>query len=121
MPPKSIALIPAFGYPNPGAYSYKSYIWLTMVSLERNIQIQHAKNSLKEKRIGKYKIDGWHEESGTVFEFHGCVFHGCPKCYSPTTFNTLTNELMSSTYLKHTQRIDKIRQEPVVNAIVQIW
>lgn len=28
-----------------------------------------------------YNVDGFHAHSNTVFEYHGCIFHGCRKCY----------------------------------------
>ena len=48
------------------------------------IHIQHARN-MGEKVITvgsrSYKVDGYHEETKTVFEFFGCYYHGCPVCY----------------------------------------
>ena len=35
-----------------------------------------------EKRIGKYPVDGYHEESNTVFEFHGIYWHGHPSFFN---------------------------------------
>ena len=28
-----------------------------------------------------YFVDGYDEQTRTVYEFHGCLFHGCPNCY----------------------------------------
>ena len=28
-----------------------------------------------------YYVDGFDEETNTVFEFYGCYFHGCPRCF----------------------------------------
>ena len=28
-----------------------------------------------------YNVDGFHAASNTIFEYHGCIFHGCRKCY----------------------------------------
>ena len=28
-----------------------------------------------------YYVDGFDEEKNTVFEFYGCYFHGCPRCF----------------------------------------
>ena len=28
-----------------------------------------------------YNVDGFHKESSTVYEYNGCIFHGCRKCY----------------------------------------
>ena len=45
---------------------------------ERNeIYIQHARNG-GEKRVGQYLLDGYHEETHTAYEAHGCFWHG--KC-----------------------------------------
>ena len=36
--------------------------------------------------ILNYKVDGQLRNDPTqVFEFYGCLFHGCPDCYSATT------------------------------------
>ena len=28
-----------------------------------------------------YNVDGFHAASNTVYEYQGCIFHGCFKCY----------------------------------------
>ena len=28
-----------------------------------------------------YNVDGYHAASNTVYEYHGCIFHVCRKCY----------------------------------------
>ena len=43
----------------------------------RGIEIKHALNG-GEQRINGHYVDGYHEESRTVFEFYGCYWHGCP-------------------------------------------
>ena len=93
---------------------------MKFVSLESKIFIQHAKN-LSEKRFGKYKVDGWYAESRTVYEFHGCVYHGCPKCFNPNTYNTLKNELMSETFAKHNERMKNLKELPDISNIIEIW
>jgi hypothetical protein len=82
----SIALIPKFGYQNPEASSYKAIIWLKYILLTQNITILHSRNG-GEKKILSLKLDGWHAETKTAYEIHGCVFHACPRCYNESTFN----------------------------------
>ena len=118
MPVDSIALIPAFGYRNPEASSYKAIIWLKYISLTQNITISHSRNG-GEKKILSFKLDGWHAETKTAYEFHGCVFHGCPRCYNESTFNALKNERMSQTYMKHLKRIELIKDN--ISNMVEIW
>jgi hypothetical protein len=117
MPKNSIALIPDFGYNKSDKCSYKALIWLKYVSISNNIFIHHAKNG-KEKRIGNYKLDGWCEETQTAYEFHGCVYHGCKRCFTSDTFNPILNETMGKTYLKHVERINFIKTKV---KLVEIW
>ena len=106
MEPKSIGLIPPYGYSSEPS-SYKSIIWLKYESKQSQVNIQHSRNG-KEKRIDKYRVDGWVEETATVYEFHGCLFHGCP-------------EPISETFRKHTIRMINIRNCKEVKHLVEIW
>jgi len=44
-----------------------------------NIRIRHKLNG-GEVKIGWCKVDGLDEQSKTVYEFNGCLWHGCPTC-----------------------------------------
>lgn len=57
--------------------------WLQMIEREMNIKIQYEDGINHEMSISgpnkrKIYFDGYHEPSMTVFEFHGCLYHGCP-------------------------------------------
>ena len=47
-------------------------------------QIKHARNG-GEKKLrtskGQEHVDGWYKNENTVYEFLGCLWHGCPSCY----------------------------------------
>ena len=45
-------------------------------------RLQHVDNGV-EYRIphSHYTVDGYDAETNTVYEFQGCYWHGCPKCY----------------------------------------
>ncbi len=49
--------------------------WLSFVSEKEGICIKHVRNG-GEKRVGKYSLDGYHQESNTAYEFQGCLWHG---------------------------------------------
>jgi hypothetical protein len=49
--------------------------WLSYIAEKENIHIEHVRNG-GEKRLGRYSMDGYHEESNTVYEFQGCLWHG---------------------------------------------
>ena len=47
-------------------------------------QIQHAKNKGEQTLLIANKplcVDRYNAVSRTVYEFHGCFFHGCPTCF----------------------------------------
>jgi 5S rRNA maturation endonuclease (ribonuclease M5) len=71
-----------------GGYSQKAIRWLNAISQTENIYIQHAEN------IGEYKIpntnykaDGFCEKTNTIYEYMGCVWHGCKLCLNPDEYN----------------------------------
>ena len=49
--------------------------WLSYVSEKEDLYIQHVRNG-GEKRVGDYSLDGYCEETNTVYEFQGCFWHG---------------------------------------------
>ncbi|CAC5384163.1 unnamed protein product [Mytilus coruscus] len=75
-------------------------LFMAMTTIDSNkggIHIQHAHNG-GEKNVGDYRVDGYHKnEDGKeiVFEYHGCFWHGCSKCYSKQTVNTVNKMTMA--------------------------
>ena len=65
--------------------------WLEWEAQERNIEIQHKGNCPSEHKVGNRFVDGYCAEKNAVFEFHGCFFHGCPKCTNPDTVHHYRN------------------------------
>ena len=118
MPEKSIAIIPEYGLNLGRNHSHKQLLWLKYISVKDNIYIRHCKNG-GEMKIGNYYLDGYDELSETGYEFHGCIFHGCPKCQKPTTFNTIKQETMASIYKQHLDRIRYINLH--VKNLIEIW
>ena len=79
MPKKTIAIVPESVKTD--NFSKMSIMWLNYVS--NGVNIQHAPNGdEKELTVGDktYKVDGFCEETNTVYEFCGCFWLGCPKC-----------------------------------------
>jgi hypothetical protein len=86
--------------------------WLNKVSKERNINIVHAGNK-GEVRIktdtGVISFDGFCAEKNTVFEFHGCLWHGCMNCFPPEKVNPINKKRMDDLYDKTARRERIIR------------
>ena len=58
-----------------------AYYWMDWLSRVEGVSIQHKLNTGREVNIGKYPVDGFApaktaEEKPTVFQFHGCYWHG---------------------------------------------
>ena len=76
-------------------YGQMAIQWLTRESERTGLSIRHQANG-REKRIGKLPVDGWCAETRTAYQFHGCVWHGCPKCHTdPEETNPKNNETMA--------------------------
>lgn len=68
-------------------YSKASIRWLEAIIEEEGIHIQHAGN-IGEKRINltgqKYiMVDGFCEETNTIYSYHGCLYHSCEAINCP--------------------------------------
>jgi G:T-mismatch repair DNA endonuclease (very short patch repair protein) len=89
--PNTIGLMNPKGYSCMDKQSHIAISWLNWEAEKQNIRIQHAGNGREVRIANKYKADGFCAETNTVFEFHGCAFHGCPSCYqSPVARKKLT-------------------------------
>ena len=83
-------------------YGQMAVQWLIWEAAKNGCTIRHQVNG-REKRIGKLPVDGWCPESHTAYQFHGCYFHGCPKCYDHEETNTLNGKTMGM-LLENTRR-----------------
>ena len=82
-----IAYLPSEGYTRQDQYSNISIQWLEWKMHQDHIFIRHSLNhSEGEKMIladgHRYRVDGFCETTNTVYEYHGCFFHGCPTCHA---------------------------------------
>ena len=56
--------------------------WLEWEAKQRGIHIHHARcGHGGERHILGARVDGYHPETKTVFQYHGCFWHGCKQCY----------------------------------------
>ena len=80
-----LARMPSGGFSNYDTYSKISIQWLLYVEKVEDISIQHALTSEGEYRVpfknSYYRLDGYCHTTNTVYEFYGCVHHGCPECF----------------------------------------
>ena len=112
-------------------HSQKSIQWLEYICLKDNIRIQHAKHGGEKKLFINnkcYKLDGYHYDRKNsipnVYEFLGCYWHGCPKCYSPEEIckKDRYKKTMKELYDKTIERLEIIKDyfQTKVNIYI-IW
>ena len=86
-------------------FSKISVKWLNWVSDTQDIHIQHAMNGGEYTISNVGKVDGFCRTTNTVYEFQGCFWHGCKKCYTESTINpynqTEMGELQNRTEIKN--------------------
>ena len=74
--------------------------------------IQHAGNAGEYRLPGLgFFVDGYCQDTNTVYEFHGCFWHGCPHCY-PTRNEKhvrLCDRTMHDVYEKTQQKINLLQ------------
>ena len=62
--------------------SPESLRWLEQEATLRKIHIHHAAcGHGGERWVERAPVDGYNHEMKTVFQYHGCHWHGCRKCY----------------------------------------
>ena len=62
--------------------SPESLRWLEQEAALRKIHIHHAACGHGGKRwVERAPVDGYNHETKTVFQYHGCYWHGCRKCF----------------------------------------
>ena len=103
-------------------HSVVSIAWLDYINKKNNIKIQHALEG-GEKVIkcinNKLKVDGFCESTNTVYEFHGCFWHGCPDCYKPDVINNKNQSDMGTLYNKTQDKNNKITA--VGYNLIEMW
>ena len=95
VPKETIAIVPESVKTD--NFSKMSIMWLNYVS--NGVNIQHALNGREKKlTIGNktYKVDEFCKETSIIYEFYGCFWHGCPKCYRPNIINSKNQKDMGT-------------------------
>uniref|UniRef100_A0A1I8BI55 DNA-directed DNA polymerase n=2 Tax=Meloidogyne hapla TaxID=6305 RepID=A0A1I8BI55_MELHA len=110
---RHLGLVPERGYDNADNQSKLALKFLNWYAAENNVNIRTAYSDGGEKKIGKYRVDGWIDEQRLCIEVNGCVWHGCSKCY-PHDNTILPNGKTAGKQREHDKiRLDFIQQQNV--------
>lgn len=105
-----------------GNFSKKSIEWLNEIMMKENIFIQHAENvgeKIIEINDKKYKCDGYCNDTNTIYEFYGDIWHGNPDKFNRDCINPLNKKTFGELYDETTLR-EKILKDNGYN-LITIW
>jgi len=109
--PRTIGIIPQNGHIGHRNQSIEGLMWLLLQEAEHYPGLQHARSTHGEKTVCGIPVDGFHAESKTVLQFHGCFFHGCRVCYeNGALFNNVSGESFETLRTKTAMRTQKMRE-----------
>ncbi len=103
------------------SYSQLSIEWLKLEAKSRKINIQHAENGGEYVIPGtRFRVDGYHARTKTIFEFYGDCFHGNPKLYkrndTPHPFSDKTALQLYTATMRREKKLKKLGYR-----IISIW
>ena len=89
------------------SYSQACIKWLK--TLPDYDDIEHAENGGEHTIKGRLKADGYNPKTNTIYEFHGCYWHGCPKCYKDRDTIIRSNKSREKVYQDTLKKEQKIK------------
>ena len=121
MIPNSIASEPVRGWRNRINYSKVALEWLTWCTQQQQ-SLQHARNAGEYCIPGtNFHVDGFDAGTNTIYEFHGCFWHGCPRCFPIRHESHLRHydRTMQDVYETTQQRIQQFKE--LGYHVVEMW
>ena len=104
--------------------SKASLLWLENESQKRGVHIHHALcGHGGERWINEAPVDGYDPTTRTVFQFHGCIWHGCRACYPENRDGypegRESGKTIEQSYTATVQKVAELRR--VGYNVVELW
>ncbi|XP_055352376.1 uncharacterized protein LOC129598480 [Paramacrobiotus metropolitanus] len=113
-----IGLVPQQRFARNRLQSVKAMKWISWMENEENCVIQSVVSGTEQK-IGPYYVDGYQEDTGHIYEFYGCWYHGCPTCMDPETVHPFRNLPMRDIYKETMDREQYLRS--LGHPVTTVW
>jgi hypothetical protein len=65
------------------------------------------------------KVDGFDKKSNTVYQYYGCFWHGCTKCYSSDFIYNKNKTTMEDLYEKTIERSEQLKKAGY--NLIEMW
>ena len=90
----TIGQIPATGYGGNVNQSAIALCWISEVQreLEEGFALRSKLSPEGEEKILDRFVHGYCNETNTIYQFHGCFFHGCRKCFDGEDINKVNGD-----------------------------
>jgi len=86
MPSDSVGIVPREGYRGHYIQPCKAKKWLWWIQhTNPTLELQSCLSHHGEKVLLGARVDGYVEATRTVYQFHGCYWHGCTVCFPNQT------------------------------------
>ncbi|CAB3977900.1 DNA polymerase [Paramuricea clavata] len=120
---EQIGQVPACGYGGVNInQSAIALCWLkdiTRMLDENNLKLCCKLSVGGERRIMGHYVDGYCEATKTIYQFHGCFYHGCPRCYDGACYNRILSAKFF-TLLTSTERLSRMFRQAGYT-VVEKW
>ena len=108
-------------FPKKKSDSNEAIRWLEKESKLRGIHIHHAIcGHGGERLIENRPVDGYNHETNTVFQYHGCYWHGCRKCFPNYRDEVVDHVQTLEERYQSTVNVTKKLRDSGYN-VVEIW
>ena len=69
-----------------------------------------------------HHVDGWCDDDGIAFEFHGCFWHGCEQCYPDRdAVNSVNGHTFADLHKETKDMEELVKKHKDVNKLVVMW
>ena len=102
--------------------SPESFRWLEQEAALRKIHIHHAAcGHGGERWVENAPVDGYNQETKTIFQYNGCYWHGCRKCfpYDRNRIITHHNQTREERFKATVKRTQKLRAAGY--NVIEVW
>lgn len=114
---KTLGVVPPRGYRHQDIYSAEALEWLYSLSLPH---LQSAMSLEGEAIILGAKVDGYDAGNNTIYQYHGCFWHGCEICFKDThAHNNYLGTSMVALFHKTRLRTRALREAGY--HVVEMW
>lgn len=119
---ETVGQIPATGYRRNVNRSLVAISWLSEIEEEINEQgneLQSILSSEGQREICARFVDGYCETTNTVYQFHGCFYHGCETCFSSNDFNKVVGEIFNILRERTRRFMNTLRENGY--RVIEMW